>query len=173
MPGLADAVHDVLGQPSSVRIGTVDSIEPPVVSAQGVPFEEVGFLDGYIPAVGDSVALLGQSSEAGTDPASWLALGKLVPPAAVPNPTPPQAGQVLFTFVAQTSSFIDVVFDQPFADVPAVVCTIGSNAGVSNGWIVRSGLTSATGFRCSVSTTGAAVNWTNLPVFWHAMERTQ
>jgi hypothetical protein len=75
MGGLAEAMQGVVGQPASVRIGTVDSLDPPVVSAQGVPFNDVGFLRDYNPQVGDSVALLGQSSNAGSDPASWLALG--------------------------------------------------------------------------------------------------
>jgi hypothetical protein len=75
MTGLAQAVLGAVGQPASVRIGTVDSINPPVVSAQGVPFDDVGFMRDYNPQVGDSVALLGQSSTAGSDPASWLALG--------------------------------------------------------------------------------------------------
>lgn len=77
MAGLAEAVHGAVGQPASVRIGTVDSASPLAVSAQGVAFTDVGLLEGYIPQVGDSVALLGQSSEAGSDPASWLALGSI------------------------------------------------------------------------------------------------
>ena len=77
MAGLAEAVQGAVGQPASVRIGTVDSLDPPVVSAQGVPFADVGFLRDYNPQVGDSVALLGQSSNAGSDPASWLVLGAL------------------------------------------------------------------------------------------------
>jgi hypothetical protein len=170
MAGLAEAVQSAVGQPASVRIGMVDSLDPPVISAQGVPFEDVGFIDDYYPAVGDAVALLGQCSEAGSDPASWLALGRIVP--GTPK-TPPQAGQVLVTFVTLTNTFVDVVFAKPFQGVPSVVCTIGSNAGVTNGWIVRSGLTTATGFRLSLSTSGVAVSWTNVPVFWQAMERTQ
>ncbi len=82
-----------------------------------------------------------------------------------------QAGQELITFVGLTSTFVDVVFDTPFLDVPAVTCTIGSNAGVSAGWFVRAGITSATGFRLSLN--GPVNTWTDLPVFWHAIERTQ
>lgn len=75
MAGLAEAIQGTVGQPASVRIGVVDSTSPLAISAQGVPFNDVGLLGDYAPAVGDSVALLGQSSGAGSDPASWLALG--------------------------------------------------------------------------------------------------
>lgn len=75
--GLAEAVQGAVGQPASVRIGIVDSTDPLVISAQGAPFNDVGLLDGYVPQVGDAVALLGQSSGVGSDPASWLALGAL------------------------------------------------------------------------------------------------
>jgi hypothetical protein len=74
MAGLAEAMQGAVGQPSSVRIGVVDSVNPLVVSAQGVPFNDVGYI-GEQPLAGDSIAMLGQSSEAGSDPASWLALG--------------------------------------------------------------------------------------------------
>ena len=85
MAGLAEAVQGAVGQPASVSVGTVDSIDPSVISAQGVPFEDVGLLSDYAPQVGDSVVLLGQSSAAGSDPASWLALGSLRPSTA-PSP---------------------------------------------------------------------------------------
>jgi hypothetical protein len=75
MAGLAEAVQGAVGQPASVRIGLVESINPTVITAQGVAFNDVGLLGGYVPQVGDSVALLGQCSETGSDPASWLALG--------------------------------------------------------------------------------------------------
>lgn len=84
MAGLAEAVQGAVGQPASVRIGIVDSISPLVISAQGATFNDVGVRDGYIPQVGDSVALLGQSSGAGSDPASWLALGAIQPSTAAP-----------------------------------------------------------------------------------------
>lgn len=83
MAGLAEAVHGAIGQPASVRIGIVESTVPLVISAQGVPFTDVGLLGDYAPQVGDSVALLGQSSGAGSDPASWLALGAISGSSAV------------------------------------------------------------------------------------------
>lgn len=172
MTGLAEAVRAAVGQPASVRVGTVDSLDPVVVTAQGVPFDDVGFISSYVPVVGDTVALLGQCSETGSDPASWLALGAINQQGSAPAPLQ-QAGQVFVTFVTLTSTFVDVVFAQPFNAVPSVVCTIGSNAGVTSGWWVRSGITSATGFRLSLNTGGVAVSWTNVPVFWQAMERTQ
>ncbi len=81
MAGLAEAIQGAVGQPASMRIGVVDSTSPLVISAQGVPFNDVGLLTSYAPQVGDVVALLGQSSGAGSDPASWLALGSITPSA--------------------------------------------------------------------------------------------
>lgn len=159
------------GQPSSVRIGRVDNTNPTVITAQGVVFNDVGFLNSYAnPQFGDVVALLGQSSQAGTDPTSWLCLGKID---EQPSPMQIQAGEELFTFAAATSSFIDVVFATPFAAIPAITCTIANNAGVSNGWTTRAGLPTVNGFRLTVSTLGAAVAWTNIPVHWHAITMTQ
>jgi hypothetical protein len=82
MAGLAEAVQGVVGQPASVRVGVVDSTTPLAISAQGVPFDDVGLLGDYAPFVGDSVVLLGQCSGAGSDPASWLALGAARPDTA-------------------------------------------------------------------------------------------
>lgn len=173
MASLGQQIAAAPGQPSSVRIGLVAETSPTtVITVQGVEFTDVGFLGAYVPTVGDVVALLGQSSQAGSDPASWLCLGNVVSQASAP-PLLIQAGQVSFTFVTQTSSFIDVVFATPFVNIPAITCTIANNAGVSNGWIVRAGLPSNTGFRVSVSTAGAAVSWTGIPVHWHAIEMTQ
>jgi hypothetical protein len=79
MATLGQAVHAAVGQPSSVRVGLVDSINPVVVSANGVPFDDVGVPSGVLLEVGNPVVLLGQASEAGSDPASWLALGSNSP----------------------------------------------------------------------------------------------
>lgn len=168
MASITQQIAAAPGQPSSVRIGIVLETNPTVISVQGQEFTDVGFLDSYTPTVGDVVALLGQSSQAGTDPTSWLCLGEVV---SEPSTMRIQAGQELITFVGLTSTFVDVVFDTPFLDVPAVTCTIGSNAGVTVNWFVRSGLTSATGFRLSLN--GPVNTWTDVPVFWHAIEMTQ
>lgn len=170
MASISQQIAAAPGQPSSVRIGIVTETNPAVITVQGQEFTDVGFLDSYTPTFGDVVALLGQSSQAGSDPASWLCLGEVV---SEPSTMRIQAGEVSFTFVTQTSSFIDVVFDTPFINIPAITCTIANNAGVSNGWIVRAGMPSPTGFRVSVSTQGVAVSWTGIPVHWHAIEMTQ
>ena len=169
MPGLADAVHDVVGQPSSVRIGVVDSIEPPVVSAQGVPFEEVGFIDGYVPVVGDTVALLGQSSEAGSDPASWLVLGKVVAPADVETDIN-QAGTINMTVTAATSATQGITFARPYATAPSVSGNINSGAGSTSGWNARAINVTTTGFTLFIF--GASSTFT-VPVQWQAQPRTQ
>lgn len=170
MPGLAEAVHDAAGQPSSVRIGVIESIEPPVVSAQGVPFEDVGFIDGYVPVVGDSVALLGQSSEAGTDPASWLALGKLVPPADVVTPDLPQAGTRNMTITAATSGTLIVSFAVPYAVAPSVSVNINSGAGATASWGSRAINITGNGFTLFIF--GPSSTFT-VPVQWQAQPQTQ
>lgn len=71
---LTSAVQGVAGQPSSVRIGRLQSISPVQVDLQGVTVTNVGVAGG-VPFVGGPVALLGQSSNAGSDPTSWLMLG--------------------------------------------------------------------------------------------------
>lgn len=75
--GLADEVSKDRGQPATVRIGEVTSLLPFVVSVQGRGFANVGVLNGYIPAVGDVVAVLGQSAVS-ADGSSWLVLGRIV-----------------------------------------------------------------------------------------------
>lgn len=85
MADLASAVRGAVGQPASVRIGIVDSLAPLVISAQGAPFDDVGLLGSYVPQVGDTVAMLGQSTEVGSDPASWLALGNVESSAGAGN----------------------------------------------------------------------------------------
>jgi hypothetical protein len=79
MPTIAEQVQAASGAPASVRIGTVTSVAPTVISAQGVTFSEVGILASYTPVEGDTVALLGQSPTSGSDPTSWLVLGKINP----------------------------------------------------------------------------------------------
>lgn len=74
---IPDQTKAAVGAPSSVRVGTVASLNPLVITVQGVPFQTVGTLQSYVPQVGDAVALLGQSPTSGSDPTSWLALGGL------------------------------------------------------------------------------------------------
>lgn len=79
MAGLAEAVQQAVGQPASIRVGIVESLDPLTVSVQGVILNDVGVLSSYAPQIGDSVVVIGQSSEAGSDPASWVALGSATP----------------------------------------------------------------------------------------------
>ena len=71
---LPTAVIGAVGQPASVRIGVVTSTAPLRVNVQGTLFRELGYI-GALPSVGDTVALVGQSSSVGSDPGSWLVLG--------------------------------------------------------------------------------------------------
>ena len=72
----ADQISKDRGQPATVRVGTVVSTQPLVVSVQGALFTDVGSV-GQV-AVGDVVALLGQSAVS-ADGSSWLALGNITP----------------------------------------------------------------------------------------------
>lgn len=76
----ADEISKNRGQPATVRIGTVTSVLPLVVSVQGTEFANVGSVEPL--AVGDVVALLGQSAVS-ADGSSWLALGHIIPTALV------------------------------------------------------------------------------------------
>ena len=73
----ADEVSKNRGQPATVRIGVVASVAPLVVTVQATPLTNAGVLDGYIPVVGHTVALLGQSAVS-ADGSSWLVLGRVV-----------------------------------------------------------------------------------------------
>ena len=84
MPSLGEAVQRAVGEPASVRVGTMLTVDPPTVDMNGavVGGDNLGVLAGtMMPPVGDAVVLLGQSSEAGSDPASWVALGGVTPAA--------------------------------------------------------------------------------------------
>lgn len=71
---LANQVAEAVGEPSSVRIGTVTQVSPLKVDVQGTEYTNLGRI-GPCPAVGQTVALLGQSTAAGSEPTSWLVLG--------------------------------------------------------------------------------------------------
>lgn len=167
MAELNTQISAIAGQPASVRVGTVTSINPTVVSAQGTVFTNVGFADPYRPRVGDVVALLGQSSSSGSDPSSWLAIASLK---AVPNG--PQAGEVSVSFTTLTSFTQAVVFPQPFTAVPNVFVNINTGAGSTSLWQARAINITTTGFTLFVYTTGGAVSWVLVPVGWAAVPRT-
>jgi hypothetical protein len=80
----ADQIAKDRGQPATVRIGTVLSVSPLVVSVQGAALTNVGSLTPNLVA-GDIVPLLGQSAVS-ADGSSWLALGPITTAAQVtPN----------------------------------------------------------------------------------------
>ena len=72
----ADQISKDRGQPATVRVGTVVSLSPLTVDVQDTGITNMGVLDGYVPAVGHVVALLGQSSVS-ADGSSWLLLGHI------------------------------------------------------------------------------------------------
>lgn len=68
MADLETAISAATSDDTGVRTGTVSSISPLVISLQGGVVNNPGSLKSYIPAVGDTVALLRQGD-------SWLCLG--------------------------------------------------------------------------------------------------
>lgn len=66
------------GVPASVRIGVVVDDTPLRVNVQGTIYRDLGYI-GSLPAIGDTVALLGQSTSVTSSPSSWLVLGKINP----------------------------------------------------------------------------------------------
>lgn len=67
------AIQTDRGEPSKIRIGTIDPLGQ--VLLQNTILENVGVLQGYTPIPGDTVAIVGQSA-VGTSGASWLVLGR-------------------------------------------------------------------------------------------------
>lgn len=75
---LPPAILEAVGQPASIRIGRVSSTSPLRVDVQGTEYRKLGYI-GTLPALGDIVALIGQSTSVSSDPTSWLVLGKINP----------------------------------------------------------------------------------------------
>ena len=107
---LVQAVQAVPSQPSTTRVGTVTSVDPLTVSVQGTVFVGVGKLASYfMPAVGDVVALVGQSALT-SDAASWLVLGRVDPGSDdLEEFTPPQAKAWNSTLVTLANSTTTVI----------------------------------------------------------------
>lgn len=78
---LARVVQTSPGQPASVRVGRIESVNPVVLSVQGALYnaDAVGVLGSYVPQANDVVSVVGQSVSSGTDPSSWLILGEARP----------------------------------------------------------------------------------------------
>lgn len=70
-------VTQAVGQPASVRIGTIVQESPLIVSLQGKNLDPaaVGVAFPFYPMIGATVTLLGQSKTQGSDPSSWLIIG--------------------------------------------------------------------------------------------------
>lgn len=78
LPGRITAVS---GAPATMRVGKISSTTPLVLTVQGATFsgDAVGVLGSYVPGLGDTVTVVGQSKTQGSDPSSWLILGASVP----------------------------------------------------------------------------------------------
>lgn len=167
---LVKKISQVAGAPASVRIGVIETVNPVTVRVQETVFDDVGVVDGYFPAVGDVVSLLGQSSSAGTDPTSWLVLGS-ASPGSTGLATGIQAGQVSLSFGPATSFTQLVTFATPYATAPNVMTNIASGAGSTAGWGSRAITVNATDFTLFVF--GASSTWVGIPVQWNAIPRNQ
>lgn len=75
---LAVAVDQAAGQAATVRIGTITSVAPLRIDLGGTSLltESVGCVSSYIPRLGDTVVLVGQSVQgADTSGSTWLIVG--------------------------------------------------------------------------------------------------
>lgn len=68
-----------------MRIGRITGLDPVEVTLESTVLrsDAVGFLNGYVPAVGDVVAVSGQSAQPSARSASWLVHGRIDPSAAL------------------------------------------------------------------------------------------
>lgn len=125
------------GQPATVRIGTVTSVSPFVVSVQGTDFVGVGVLADYAAVVGDVVAVMGQSAVS-ADGSSWLVLGRMVPSTvgAAAAATVEFFSQVVFTttslvYTTAGAVFCGVVFTAPASGKVLVLWAVELSHGAS------------------------------------------
>lgn len=76
------SIQTAIGAPGNMRIGQITAIEDGValVMLENTVLDPdaVGFLNTYVPAVGDVVAVSGQSAQPSARSASWLVHGKIV-----------------------------------------------------------------------------------------------
>jgi hypothetical protein len=117
---LADQTAATPGQPSTVRVGTVQAINPIQILMGGtvIDRDSLGFLTDYNPVVGDTVAILGQAVEGANSSAStWLVLGAIN--AAAPSRRPELQILAMTQRAAQ--------FDSPTYTVAAGEQLIGGN----------------------------------------------
>lgn len=163
---LASRIATVAGQPATVRIGQVASVNPVTVTVQGAVFTNVGYVQGWTFHEGETVALLGQSNASGSDPASWLVL-----PASGATPLGYQADVESISFTNLASFTQVVAFPQPFptGTTPNVHLNINSGAGSTSQWHARAINITNSQFTIFVfSGTGANGTWSNIPVAWTA-----
>lgn len=106
---LAGEVSRDRGQPSTVRIGVVVGVSPLQVTVQQTIFTDIGVLDGYVPVVGETVALLGQSAIS-ADGSSWLALGKLASSAVAPAESVAATANGSYTTTSVTFTVVGGLF---------------------------------------------------------------
>lgn len=107
----ADRIAKDRGQPATVRVGTVMSVSPLVVSVQGTLFTDAGAVGEVV--VGDVVALLGQSAVS-ADGSSWLVLGNVT---SAPLVGAPIAAGIQVMATAQNNN------TAVFADITGVTFT--------------------------------------------------
>jgi len=74
------SVQTAIGTPGNMRIGRITGVSPVQVTIESTVLDPnaVGFLGGYIPLLGDVVAVSGQSAQPSSRSASWLVHGRIV-----------------------------------------------------------------------------------------------
>lgn len=125
---LPDAITDALPPDDRMRIGTITSVNPTIVTVQGSeisasPVNTVNL------NVGDTVAVLRQD-------ASWLILGEPIPPASGIFPMY-QSGYFDVTVTASTSATGTITFARPFRNPPAMAVNLNSAPGATSTWHIR------------------------------------
>lgn len=161
---LAGEVSRDRGQPSTVRIGIVAAVAPLQVTLQETVLTNVGVLDGYVPVVGETVALLGQSAIS-ADGSSWLALGKLTSSAAAPAESVSAVANASFTtasttFIVGGGFFCAVAFVAP-ASGKVLVHHMAELYNNTAGAYTAVGLQVATGSTFGVGTVTFAAGFDN------------
>lgn len=161
---LARQITRVAGQPASIRVGTVVAVSPLEVQVQDTVYssESLGVLGSYFPVAGDTVAVIGQSNDESSDPASWLVMGK-----PSQDTYAIQAGELAVSFGPAAAYTQLVTFARPFQGHPAVSVNIASGAGATAGWIARAISVNASDFTLFLSG-GVAATFTAIPVQWIA-----
>lgn len=102
------SIQTAIGAPGNMRIGRITAVNPVAVTLENTVLDPsaVGFLNGYIPALDDVVAISGQSAQPSARSASWLVHGRIDPATALV----PALTFVVINFEATTENTSSATF---------------------------------------------------------------